>query len=169
MALLLTYFCSTSSRKKTVSFLSCLMPRVCPAHKPLQANISTRKMALDVYETQEGTYAGTCCRRTTRTSTRRGYHQPPARASREVGPPRSTARIRRRATHRRDGLAEICSKIAGRWRRECSLSSKAECCEALLRDPATSGKPTSASPDGPPARFRMVLSACTGGACGLRN
>ena len=71
MALLLTYFCSTSSRKKTVSFLSCLMPRVCPAHKPRQANISTRKMALDVYETQEGTYAGTCCRRTTRTSTRR--------------------------------------------------------------------------------------------------
>ena len=71
MALLLTYFCSTSSRKKTASFLSCLMPRVCPAHKPLQANISTRKMALDVYETQEGTYAGTCCRRTTRTSTRR--------------------------------------------------------------------------------------------------
>ena len=71
MALLLTYFCSTSSRKKTVSFLSCLMPRVYPAHKPLQANISARKMALDVYETQEGTYAGTCCRRTTRTSTRR--------------------------------------------------------------------------------------------------
>ena len=98
MALLLTYFCSTSSRKKTVSFLSCLMPRVYPAHKPLQANISARKMALDVYETHEGTCACTCCRRTTRTSTRRGYHRPPARASREVGLPRSTARIRRRAT-----------------------------------------------------------------------
>ena len=169
MALLLTYFCSTSSRKKTVSFLSCLMPRVYPAHKPLQANISARKMALGVYETQEGTCACTCCWRTTRTSTRRGYHRPPARASREVGLPRSTARIRRRATHRRDGLAEICSKIAGRWRRECSLSSKAECCEALLRDPATSGYPTSTSPDGAPARFRVVLAPSPWEAYGLRN
>ena len=145
------------------------MPRVYPAHKPLQANKSARKMALDVYETQEGTYAGTCCRRTTRTSTRRGYHRPPARASREVGLPRSTARIRRRATHRRDGLAEICSKIAGGWRRECFLSSKAECCEALLRDPATSGYPTSTSPGGAPARFRMVLAPSPGGGCGLRS
>ena len=169
MALLLTYFCSTSSRKKTVSFLSCLMPRVYPAHKPLQANISARKMALDVHETQEGTYACTCCRRTTRTSTRRGYHRPPARASRDVGLPRSTARIRRRATHRRDGIAEICSKIAGGWRRECSLFSKMRYCEALLRDPTTSGNPTRTSPDGLPARFRMVLSTCTGGACGLRS
>ena len=169
MALLLTYFCSTSSRKKTVSFLSCLMPRVYPAHKPLQANISARKMALDVHETQEGTYACTCCRRTTRTSTRRGYHRPPARASREVGLPRSTARIRRRATHRRDGLAEICSKIAGRWRRECSLSFNAQCCKALLTDPTTSTKPTSASPGGGPARFRMVLSTGTVEACGLRS
>ena len=54
-------------------------------------------------------------------------------------PPPSVERTGRRSTHRRDGLAEICSKIAGRWRRECSLSSKAECCKALLRDPATSG------------------------------
>ena len=169
MALLLTYFCSTSSRKKTVSFLSCLMPRVYPAHKPLQANISARKMALDVHETQEGTYACTCCRRTTRTSTRRGYHRPPARASREVGLPRSTARIRRRSTHRRDGLAEISSKIAGRWRRECSLFSKVRCCKALLTDPTTSAKPTSASPDGLPARFRMALSTGPGEACGLRS
>ena len=145
------------------------MPRVCPAHKPLQANISARKMALDVYETQEGTYAGTCCRRTTRTSTRRGYHRPPARASREVGLPRSTARIKRRSTHRRDGLAEICSKTAGMQRCECSQSSNAECCNALLTDPATSGKHTSTSPDGPPARFRMVLSTALGGACGLRS
>mgnify|MGYP003302864298 CR=1 FL=1 len=145
------------------------MPRVYPAHKPLQANISTRKMALDVYKTQEGTYAGTCCRRTTRTSTRRGYHRPPARASREVGPPRSTARIKRRSTHRRDGLAEICSKIAGRWRRECSLSSKVRCCKALFIDTTISVEVTSASPDGLPARFRMVLSTCTGGACGRRS
>ncbi len=84
-------------------------------------------------------------------------------------PPPSVERIRRRSTHRRDGLAEICSKIAGRWRRECSLSSKAECCEALLTDPATSVKPTSASPDGGPARFRMVLAPSPGGACGLRS
>ena len=145
------------------------MPRVYPAHKPLQANISARKMALGVYETQEGTCACTCCRRTTRTSTRRGYHRPPARASREVGLPRSTARIRRRATHRRDGLAEICSKIAGRWRRECSLSFNAQCCKALLTDPTTSTKPTSASPGGGPARFRMVLSTGTVEACGLRS
>ena len=117
------------------------MPRVYPAHKPLQANISASKMALDVYETQEGTYAGTCCRRTTRTaSTRRKYHQPPARASREVGPPRSTARIKRRSTHRRDGLAEISSKIAGIQRRECSLFSNQTSSEALFCDPTTSAK-----------------------------
>ena len=169
MALLLTYFCSTSSRKKTVSFLSCLMPRVCPAHKRLQANISARKMALDVYETQEGTYAGTCCRRTTRTSTRRGYHRPPARASREVGLPRSTARIRRRATHRRDGLAEISSKIALTQRDPCSLFSNQTSSEALFCDPTTWRKGKGTSPDRPPAGFRMALSACTGGACGLRS
>ena len=145
------------------------MPRVYPAHKPLQANISARKMALGVYETQEGTCACTCCWRTTRTSTRRGYHRPPARGSREVGPPRSTARIRRRATHRRDGLAEICSKIAGNQLRECSSSSKADCCKALESLATTSVEVTSASPDGPPARFRMALSTCTGGACGLRS
>mgnify|MGYP001433864871 CR=1 FL=1 len=169
MALLLTYFCSTSSRKKTVSFLSCLMPRVYPAHKPLQANISARKMALGGNETQEGTCACTCCWRTTRTSTRRGYHRPPARGSREVGPPRSTARIKRRSTHRRDGLAEISSKIAGNQRRECSLSSNQTSSEALNKNPTTSVEVTSASPDGPPARFRMVLSTGTGGACGLRS
>ena len=145
------------------------MPRVYPAHKPLQANISTRKMALDVYETQEGTYAGTCCRRTTRTSTRRGYHRPPARASREVGLPRSTARIRRRATHRRDGLAEICSKIAVTQRYRYFLFSNQTSSEALCCDPTTSVRGNSPSPDGLPARFRMALSTCTGGACGLRS
>ena len=169
MALLLTYFCSTSSRKKTVSFLSCLMPRVYPAHKPLQANISARKMALGVYETQEGTCACTCCWRTTRTSTRRGYHRPPARGSREVGPPRSTERIRRRATHRRDGLAEICSKIAGSWLRGCSLFSKVRCRKALKSLATTSGGRAGPSPDGPFLRFRMALSTGTGGACGLRS
>ena len=169
MALLLTYFCSTSSRKKTVSFLSCLMPRVYPAHKPLQANISARKMALDVHETQEGTYACTCCRRTTRTSTRRGYHRPPARASREVGLPRSTARIRRRATHRRDGLAEISSKIALPQRHRCSLFSNQTSSEALFCDPTTWLKGKRTGPDGAPAGFRMVLSTCTGEACGLRS
>ena len=169
MAFLLTYFCSTGSRRKTASFLSCLMPRVCPAHKPLQANISTRKMALDVYETQEGTHACTCCRRTTRTSTRRGHHRPRARASREVGPPRSTARIKRRSTHRRDGLAEISSKTAGIQRRGCSLSSNQTGSGALFCDPTTSAKNTSASPDGAPAGFRMVLSTGPGEACGLRS
>ena len=169
MALLLTYFCSTSSRKKTVSFLSCLMPRVYPAHKPLQANISARKMALDEHETQEGTYACTCCRRTTRTSTRRGYHRPPARASREVGPPRSTARIRRRATHRRDGLAEFCRLATGPWCRACLVLCNHKLAKAVfcLRAPGPLG--ATPSPDGPLARFRMVLSACTGGACGLRS
>ena len=142
MALLLTYFCSTSSRKKTVSFLSCLMPRVYPAHKPLQANISASKMALDVYETQEGTYAGTCCRRTTRTSTRRGHHRPPARASREVGPPRSTARIKRRSTHRRDGLAEISSKIA--------LPQRGPCCHRVHSRPG--------DPAGPPQELDRVVA-----------
>ena len=169
MALLLTYFCSTGSRRKAVSFLSCLVPRVCPAHKPLQANISTRKMALDVYETQEGTYAGTCCRRTTRTSTRRGHHRPRARASREVGPPRSTARIKRRSTHQRDGLAEISSKTALPQRDPCSLFSNQTSSEALFWDPTTWLKGEGTGPDGLPARFRMALSACAGGACGLRS
>ena len=169
MAFLLTYFCSTGSRRKTASFLSCLMPRVCPAHKPLQANISTRKMALDVYETHEGTCACTCCRRTTRTSTRRGYHRPPARASREVGLPRSTARIRRRATHRRDGLAEISSKIALPQRHRCSLFSNQTSSEALFGDPAAWLRGKRTGPDGAPARFRMALAPSPGGACGLRS
>ena len=78
-------------------------------------------------------------------------------------------RTGRPSTHRRDGLAEICSKIAGGWRRECFLSSKAECCEALLRDPATSGYPTSTSTDGAPARFRVVLAPSPWEAYGLRN
>ena len=158
-----------AAEKKTVSFLSCLMPRVYPAHKPLQANISAKKMALDVYETQEGTHACTCCWRTTRTSTRRGYHRPPARASREVGLPRSTARIRRRATHRRDGLAEICSKIALRKRFAFSFLANLLLGEALfcLRAPFLEAEGT--GPDGAPARFRMVLAPSPGGAYGLRN
>ena len=145
------------------------MPRVYPAHKPLQANISARKMALGVYETQEGTCACTCCWRTTRTSTRRGYHRPPARGSREVGPPRSTERIRRRATHRRDGLAEISSKIALTQRDPCSLFSNQTSSEALFCDPTTWLKGKRTGPDGAPAGFRMVLSTGPGEACGLRS
>ena len=94
MAFLLTYFCSTGSRRKTASFLSCLTPRVYPAHKPLQANKSARKMALDVYETQEGTHACTCC---WRTSHENGEHAPWISPAASTPCFESTARIKRRS------------------------------------------------------------------------
>ena len=78
-------------------------------------------------------------------------------------------RTGRPSTHRRDGLAEICSKIALRKRFAFSFLANLLLGKALfcLRAPFLEAEGT--GPDGASARFRMVLTPSPWGAYGLRN
>ena len=169
LALLLTCFGSRAAGWRSGLFASYATSRVLPADTPLRAYILTFHKALGLCEAQRGTWVLTC---SLRTSKRPGYHRPSARRiggcrGRSITKP--AERTGRPSTHRRDGRAEICSKIALRKRFAFSFLANLLLGEALfcLRAPFLEAEGT--GPDGVPARFQTVLAPSTGGACGLRN
>ena len=169
LALLPTFLAPRAAGWRSGLFTSYAISRVLPADTPLRANILTFRKALGLCEAQGGTCVLTC---SLRTSKRRGYHRPSARRiggcrGRSITKP--AERTGRPSTHRRDGRAEICSKIALRKRFAFSFLANLLLGEALfcLRAPFLEAEGT--GPDGAPARFRMVLAPLAGGACGLRS
>ena len=128
LALLLTCFGSRAAGWRSGLFASYATSRVLPADTPLRANILTFHKTLGLCEAQRGTWVLTC---SLRTSKRRGYHRPSARRiggcrGRSITKP--AERTGRPSTHRRDGRAEICSKIALRL----PSPSLPICCSAKL-------------------------------------
>ena len=113
-------------------FTSYATSRVLPADTPLRANKLMLHKALRSCEAQGGTWVLTC---SLRTSKRRGYHRPSARRiggcrGRSITKP--AERTGRPSTHRRDGRAEICSKIALRKRFAFSFLANLLLGEALF-------------------------------------